>query len=106
MLISTKNIDFKFISSLKNLAELKISSSSVKNLSGAEGLCNLKIMHLPNIIDVSAINKTKTLTFLRIERCKRLTDFSFLRNNKSIKELYLWSDVDSLSFVPSMKSFF
>ncbi|EAT7817951.1 toxin, partial [Salmonella enterica] len=57
----------------------------------------------PNVIDISSINKIKTLSYLHVEKCKKLTEFSFLRDNESICDLFL-SDVDSLSFIPEMKS--
>jgi hypothetical protein len=44
----------------------------------------------------------KRLTFLHVEKCANVTDYSFLSGNDSIEELFI-SDLDSLSFVPNMK---
>ncbi|KNC92030.1 hypothetical protein [Trabulsiella odontotermitis] len=106
LLVSIKNSNCEFISSIRNLNTLRISSTSIENLSGIEFLSNLKslrITYSPNIVDISTINKIKTLSYLYVEKCRKLTDFSFLKDNESICNLFL-SDVDSLSFIPGMKS--
>ncbi|EBA1173900.1 toxin, partial [Salmonella enterica] len=106
LLVSIKNTNCEFISSLRSLNTLRISSVSIETLSGIELLSNLKslkITYSPNVIDISSINKIKTLSYLHVEKCKKLTEFSFLRDNESICDLFL-SDVDSLSFIPEMKS--
>ncbi len=106
LLVSTKNTDCGFISNLKELESLRISSAKLKSLSGIESLCALKtlrITYCPSLLDISGVNKIKNLSHLYVEKCKGLTDFSFLSGNESIRDLFL-SDVDSLAFIPSMKS--
>lgn len=105
LLVSIKNTDCSFISSLPNLKNLRISSTRMKSLTGVEPLDKLealKLNYCPDLIDISSINKLKKLSSLHIEKCKNLNNFSFLKNNDSINDLFL-SNADSLEFIPTMK---
>lgn len=61
------------------------------------------LQYLNNLEDAHALSKLTGLERLQIEKCKQLTDLSFLKENSTIKELQV-SDVDSLEFVNSMKN--
>jgi len=63
------------------------------------------LQYLNNLEDAHALSKLKGLERLQIEKCKKLTDLTFLAGNSTIKELQL-SDVDSLEFVKSMKNLY
>lgn len=105
LLVSIKNIDCKFISSLSKLKTLRISSARVDNLSGIEMLDKLeviKLTHCPDLTDISSVSELKNLLSLYIEKCKGMDSFEFLNENKTISELFL-STVNSLSFIPTMK---
>ncbi|SEP96233.1 MULTISPECIES: toxin [unclassified Pseudomonas] len=105
LLVSIKNTDCSFISSLPNLKNLRISSAQIKSLSGVEPLDkleSLKLNYCPKLTDISSINKLKNLSSLHIEKCKNLNNFTPLSNNDSISDLFL-SSADSLQFIPTMK---
>ena len=105
LLVSIKNTDCRFISSLPNLKSLRISSARIKSISGVEPLDkleSLKLNYCPDLTDISSINKLKNLSSLHIEKCKNLNNLSSLSNNDSISDLFL-SNADSLEFIPTMK---
>lgn len=98
-------INLENISNLKKLQLLHIYSSKIKTLNGIEELPIKELFlvndnHLENLND---IQKMKSLKILHIEKCKKIIDFSFLVNNKTIENLFI-SDVDSFNFIPSMKN--
>lgn len=74
------------------------------SLNGIEGMKNLESLSLifsPKVIDVAKISELSNLVCLYIEKCKNLSDFSFLNGNNSIEEIFI-SELDSLSFIPKM----
>jgi len=104
LIVSTKNLDCKFLSSLHNLEDLRISGGKIESSAGLEALPKLRsiqIDHTPKLVDISSLGDAKALTDLYIEKCKGLSDFGFLRGNSSIERLFI-SDLDSVDFVPSM----
>lgn len=91
--------------SLCNLKELHLYQSKLLSLEYIEECANLlklTLVNNPLLINASSISKTD-IKELRIEKCKKLHEASYLFNNTSIEELFL-DVVDSLYFVPSMKS--
>ena len=104
-LVSTKNLDCKFISELKDLEEIRISGGRVTSLSGIENLHQLKLIrldHCPSLIDISSICNLDKIFYLYVETCKRLSNFSCLKENINIEELFI-SNIDSIDFIPTMK---
>ena len=101
--------DCKEFCSLKSLEFLRLDTSTkLISLTGIEDLDSLKwcwFQYLNNLEDAHALSKLKGLERLQIEKCKKLTDLTFLAGNSTIKELQL-SDVDSLEFVKSMKNLY
>lgn len=94
------------LAELKELIFLRLDNSkSLVSLNGLEELENLKrcwLMNNSNLYNANTLSKLTNLEWLYIEGSKKLIDYSFLNNNKSIKELLI-SDLDSLDFVRSMK---
>ncbi|CNC70731.1 Uncharacterised protein [Yersinia similis] len=62
---------------------------------------SLSLIFSPKVVDALKINELNNLVFLYIEKCKNLSDFSFLNGNDSIEEIFI-SELDSVSFVPEM----
>ncbi|MDR1451399.1 MAG: hypothetical protein LBI57_03580 [Helicobacteraceae bacterium] len=100
-----KTNDCSFLSGLSNLNILRFSGGSFSNLNGIEhskSIKRLDISYNSTVEDISVINNFSVLEKLNIEKCKKLKDYSFLSENKSIKELFIDS-LNSLAFIPSMK---
>lgn len=103
----TGSNDLEFLSNLKSLAKLEISDSSIESLAGIERLPKLERLDIfvtPKLTDISSIPKCKSLRFLYVEKAKRLTDYSPLAESTSIESLKLVTPIDSVEFVPHMKS--
>lgn len=106
LLVSIKNYDCGFISALRNLKVLRISSGRMNNLSGIESLDKLealKLTYCPDLVDVSSVGGLKSLSSFHVEKCKGVKDLSCLSGNESISDLFL-SSVESLDFVTTMKN--
>ncbi len=104
LLAGTKNKDCRCLSSLSSLISLRISSSSIETLTGIDSLQmleSLQITHSPRLADLEGLNECTYLAELYIEKCKRITDYTVLKGNTSIRQLFL-SDIQTLSFVPHM----
>lgn len=97
--------DLDFLENLQSLKTLHIyKSSKIKTLNGTQKLTNLSELKLAfnkNLSDIDKIQETH-IKKLYIEKCKKLTDFSILKNNSSIQELFI-TELESLNFVKSMK---
>jgi len=105
LITSLNNKDCSFLEGLASLKQFRISGGAVETLSGAEALQNLidvRIDHCAKLKDISALGELKHLAILHVEKCKSLTDYSFLAGNDSIENLFA-SDLDSISFVANMK---
>ncbi|EID8069431.1 toxin [Escherichia coli] len=98
-------INLENISNLKKLQLLHIYSSKIKTLNGIEELPIKELFLVKNnyLEKLNDIQKMKSLKILHIEKCKKIINFSFLENNKTIESLFI-SDVDSFNFIPSMKN--
>jgi hypothetical protein len=96
--------DLIFISSIISLKTLHIYKSSVlENIKGVEKLANLEDLKLAfntKLNNIEAVNNSGVQK-LQIEKCKSLNDFSFLKNNVSIKELFI-DELDSIEFITTM----
>jgi internalin A len=99
--------DLKFLKHLESLVRLEVADSDIKSMSGIERLNHLQridIFILSKLMDISTIAKCKNLKYLYVENTKNLTDFSPLAKSASIETLKLLTPIDSVSFVPRMKS--
>lgn len=99
--------DLKFLKSLKSLAKLEVADSPLESMAGIENLDHLEKVEIfisPKLTDISSLAKCKNLKYLYVDKTKRLTDFSPLAGSKSIENLNLLTPIDSVDFVPRMKS--
>jgi internalin A len=106
LMVSLGAKDCSMFKDLTALKLLRMSGGSFETLDGLEELehlAEIRIDHCPQLNDVSAIGKLRSLKILYIEKCKRLSDFSCLSGNNSIEELFV-SELDSIAFVSSMKN--
>ena len=90
-------------SALRNLEVLHIYGSKIQNLDGVEKLSirELSLARNNKLDDIHKINEVSSLENLEIECCKKLLDFSFLKDNSNIKDLFI-DKLDSIDFVESM----
>jgi len=103
LISSTKKESCAHIKELKNLQELRISGA-IKSLDGIEGLTkvvDVKISYSSKLVNISSLLKLPLLEKLHIEKCKLLNNFSFLKDNTCIKELFI-DNIDSIDFVATM----
>ena len=98
--------DLTLLDSMASLQTLHIYKSSIlENINGIEKLKNLKELKLafnPKLTNIEAINDSQVEKF-QVEKCKNLTNFSILKANNKIKDLFI-TELDSLQFVSSMRS--
>jgi hypothetical protein len=98
--------DLTLLESMISLQTLHIYKSSIlENINGIEKLKNLKELKLafnPKLSNIEAINDSQVEKF-QVEKCKNLTNFSILKANNKIKDLFI-TELDSLQFVSSMRS--
>lgn len=90
-------------SALRNLEILHIYGSKIQNLDGVEKL-SIRVLSLARnnkLDDIHKINEVSSLENLEIECCKKLLDFSFLKDNSYIEDLFI-DKLDSIDFVESM----
>lgn len=90
-------------SALRNLEILHIYGSKIQNLDGVEKLSisELSLARNNKLDDIHKINEVSSLENLEIECCKKLLDFSFLKGNSNIEDLFI-DKLDSIDFVESM----
>ncbi len=95
--------NLSLFSELRNLQILHIYSSQIRSLDGIEKLPIKELCLAINnkLEDIHKINEISTLERLDIERCKMLTDFTFLRGNTYIQDLLI-DKPDSIDFIMSM----
>ena len=95
--------NLSLFSELRNLQILHIYSSQIRSLDGIEKLPIKELCLAINnkLEDIHKINEISTLERLDIERCKMLTDFTFLRGNPYIQDLLI-DKPDSIDFILSM----
>ncbi|WP_299315732.1 leucine-rich repeat domain-containing protein [uncultured Aquimarina sp.] len=103
LIISLSESNLINLSNLESLITLRLTRG---NFISVEGIENLKIERLDinynnKIKDINPIGKLSNLKVLNIEKCKQLTDFSFLKGNETIKELFV-DNLDSIEFISSM----
>ncbi len=88
---------------MKSVKKIRLlgSYTSLDGIEGMRRLESLSLIFSPKVVDALKINELSNLVFLYIEKCKNLSDFSFLNGNDSIEEIFI-SELDSVSFVPEM----
>ena len=90
---------------LKELVYLRLSGSKkLESLEGVEELKNLETCWLVKnnyLSNAHSVSQLSSLEWLHVEGCKKLTDYSFLNDNDSVKKLLI-SDLISLDFVRTM----
>ncbi len=105
LLTGLKNTNLSFLDA-PGVTTLRISGGSISTLDGLDRLKQLdylNIDHCSKLNDISAINGLAHLRRLAIEKCKGLTDFSLLARQESLEHVFI-SSLDSVAFVPAMKS--
>lgn len=87
VLLKFPNSNLTTLSELGKLTTLHIYSSKIETLSGIEELPikELTLARNNQLEDITAIEKLKLLKIIEIEKCKKITDFSFINsiNNKA-----------------------
>lgn len=104
-IISFNNWDLKLLQRLSELKILRLTGGDFQSLEGIgtmNKLERLDICYNPKLMFPNEINKLSSIKKLHIEKCKKMTDFSFLENNMVIEELFV-DKIESLNFIPSMK---
>lgn len=105
-IISLDNTDLKLLKRLSNLKFLRLTGGDFQSLEGIGTLNKLErldICYNSKLKFPDEINKLPSIKKLHIERCKMLTDFSFLENNSIVEELFV-DKIESLRFIPSMRN--
>lgn len=104
VLLKIPDSNLKRFSELVNLRILHIYSSKIQSIEGIEKLPieELSLVRNTYLKDIQTLKQLTFLKELSIEKCKFLTDFSFL-GNTSIKELFI-DDLNSIKFISSMIS--
>ena len=97
---------------LKNLKKLKlltITSSSIVSLEGCEfleSLDTLRLYYNRSLEDISTLcGNADTVTFLDIENCGRISDFSVLETLKNLEVLSIYgrNKIPSIQFINKLK---
>ncbi len=105
LLIFSLNVpNCELLSELSSLEMLRLTRGTFTSLKGVENLKKVKrfdVAYNSKLFDANSINHMSGLERLHIEKCKSLTDFSFLKGNTHIKSLFI-DTVDTLDFVPTM----
>jgi hypothetical protein len=105
--IGPKTKDLKQLDKLKALEYIRILGSNLENLDGLKDLPNLRKIEIRNASKLQNIDElvlNDNVEDVLLENIKRLTDYSIFEKNTGIKYLCFWTTVDSLDFVPKMKS--
>ena len=105
LVVSAAPEDCSFLVGLDDLISLRMSGGSVVSMKGVgelRSLASVKLDYMSKVEDASDLSNVAGLTDIYVERCKRLKDFSFVSNSKSVAKLFA-SEIDSLAFVPSCK---
>lgn len=95
--------DLENVSNLQKMERLHIYSSQIQSLDGVERLPIRELCLAKNnkLEDIHKINEVSSLESLQIEGCKRLENFTFLKGNPNIEDLFI-DKLDSIDFVEFM----
>jgi hypothetical protein len=111
-LIEFKEKDLQKIQGLKNLAELRIKTGTIENLSGADKLINLRTLNIGNckkLQSIKAINHLPSLKELYLDTCPNIYDYDEVTDLPNLDTLNLADcrKVQSLKFIeryPSLQN--
>ena len=99
--------DLENVSNLQKMERLHIYSSQIKSLDGVERLPIRELCLAKNnkLEDIHKINEVSSLESLQIEGCKRLENFTFLKGNPNIEDLFIdkLDSIDFVEFMPNLK---
>ncbi len=107
-LVDFKEIDLNIISSLINLKELQVKSSSIKSSKGLESLVNLEKLGFGYCRYLSTIDELqflKNLKYLCFDTCSKIYNFEVLGNLDNIEVLEIGNckDITSIGFIENLK---
>ena len=99
--------DLENVSNLQKMERLHIYSSQIQSLDGVERLPVRELCLAKNnkLEDIHKINEVSSLESLQIEGCKRLENFTFLKGNPNIEDLFIdkLDSIDFVEFMPHLK---
>ena len=99
--------DLENVSNLQKIERLHIYSSQIQSLDGVERLPIRELCLAKNnkLEDIHKINEVSSLESLQIEGCKRLENFTFLKGNPNIEDLFIdkLDSIDFVEFMPHLK---
>lgn len=99
--------DLENVSNLQKIERLHIYSSQIQSLDGVERLPIRELCLAKNnkLEDIHKINEVSSLESLQIEGCKRLENFTFLKGNPNIEDLFIdkLDSIDFVEFMPNLK---
>jgi len=99
--------DLENVSNLQKMERLHIYSSQIQSLDGVERLPIRELCLAKNnkLEDIHKINEVSSLESLQIEGCKRLENFTFLKGNPNIEDLFIdkLDSIDFVEFMPHLK---
>ena len=99
--------DLENVSNLQKMERLHIYSSQIQSLDGVERLPIRELCLAKNnkLEDIHKINEVSSLDSLQIEGCKRLENFTFLKGNPNIEDLFIdkLDSIDFVEFMPNLK---
>lgn len=99
--------DLENVSNLQKMERLHIYSSQIQSLDGVERLPIRELCLAKNnkLEDIHKINEVSSLESLQIEGCKRLENFTFLKGNPNIEDLFIdkLDSIDFVEFMPNLK---
>lgn len=105
LVLSAPGEDCAFLSALPGLRSLRLSGGKLQSLAGVEHAARLEsvgIDHLPELRDAAALGELPRLADLRVEKCRHLRDYGWLRTATSLRNLEIRGDLASLRFVEDL----
>jgi internalin A len=94
--------DLSALSGMRQLAELWIIQAAEKRIRGLDSAPALSTLHIAHCSKLEGVDALPTrLAKLKIEKCPRFHDLSFLADHPSLEFLYV-DVVETLAFVPSL----
>ncbi len=103
-LVDFKANNLEFVKDLISLEELKIATSTIKNLDGITNCVLLKLLILGNcksLNSIKSINHLSMLKELEIDRCQKIQDYNLLTDLPNLECLQLTDckDIQSIQFI-------
>lgn len=95
--------DLSFLAGLRQLSQLRLTQAASKSMSGLDSiqaLAKLEISHCSKLEAIEAL--PASLVDLKIKKCPRLVDLSFLAKHASLETLYV-DVMQDVGFVPGLR---